>query len=625
VIDRLAAALADRYRVVRELGQGGMATVHLAEDLKHGRKVAIKVLRPELAAALGAERFLREIETTAGLRHPHILPLYDSGEAGGQLFYVMPLVEGESLRDRLRRERRLPVEDARRIAREVADALQYAHDRGIIHRDIKPENILLEGGHAVVADFGIAKAASAAAGGLTQTGLAIGTPAYMSPEQALADRALDGRSDLYSLGCVLFEMLTGAPPFVDQTPQRTLARRLTEPPPAAAASRPEVGAHLSGAVERALATDPSGRPATAAAFAQLIASSTDVPTPASTPTAAPRAPNRTVAFAALAAVGLSVIGVGLYLRRDRTAATLDSIVVLPFENRSNDPGADYISDGITETISSSLTRLANLKVIPTSVAYHYKGKAMDPRQVADELGVRAVLTGRVSQRGEDVTVGVELDDVRQGKQLWGQQYNRKLADLLAVQRDIAMEVSQRMRSGLDGADRQALARGSTDDPEAYQLYLKGIYSASQYTREGDRKGIEFFDRAIALDSNYAPAYAGLAFVWINGVDWFWPPREGAPKAREAARHALALDESLASAHLQLAIVSHWYDWDWATAEQEFRRAHELSPADPRVLAFFGWLLAPLGHADEAVAVARQGQQLDSVSAETNMMLGSVLV
>ncbi len=267
----LTTALADRYRIERELGQGGMATVYLAEDLRHKRRVAVKVLRSELAAALGAERFLREIETTANLRHPHILPLYDSGEACGFLYYVMPLIEGESLRDRLVRQKPLAIEDALLIAREVADALGYAHTRKVIHRDIKPENILLENGHAVVADFGIAKAVSSLdSGHLTQTGLAVGTPAYMSPEQVLADGALDGRSDLYSLGCVLFEMLTGDPPFAAATSQRTIARRLTEPPPIAEAIRPELGAYLSSVLQRILATEPANRPQTAAELARSL-------------------------------------------------------------------------------------------------------------------------------------------------------------------------------------------------------------------------------------------------------------------------------------------------------------------------------------------------------------------
>ncbi len=270
-LDRLKTALEDRYRLERELGQGGMATVYLARDLRHKRDVAIKVLRPDLAAALGPERFLREIETTANLRHPGILPLYDSGEANGFLFYVMPFVEGESLRDRMTREKQLPVEAALQFAREAAEALVYAHDRGVIHRDIKPENILLENGRAVVADFGIARAMSVLDGRhMTQTRLAVGTPAYMSPEQVLADSALDGRSDLYSLGCVLFEMLTGEPPFASSTTQRTIARRLTEPPPIAEASRPEVGAYLSGVVQRVLATEPANRHATAGEFAKSL-------------------------------------------------------------------------------------------------------------------------------------------------------------------------------------------------------------------------------------------------------------------------------------------------------------------------------------------------------------------
>jgi serine/threonine protein kinase len=367
---RLTAALADRYRIERELGQGGMATVYLAEDLKHRRKVAIKVLKPDLAAAVGAERFLREIETTANLRHPHILPLYDSGDARGFLYYVMPFIEGQSLRDRMGTGERIPVEDALQITREVADALGYAHTRGVIHRDIKPENILLEGGHAVVADFGIARAVSALdESHLTQTGLAVGTPAYMSPEQVLADASLDGRSDLYSLGCVLFEMLTGEAPFAAATPQRTIARRLTEPPPAPALGRPEISTQLSGAVQWVLATDPNDRPRTAAEFAHSL-STTWRTDPTQVVDSRPRTgtmptPGR------------------------RTATRAAGLVVLPFVNRSPDSGDEYFSDGLTEEIISDLAGIKALSVISRTSAMRFKGSDKDVRTIGRELGVRA--------------------------------------------------------------------------------------------------------------------------------------------------------------------------------------------------------------------------------------------
>src|ERR1041385_1602784 len=358
---RLAAALADRYRLERELGQGGMATVHLAEDLKHHRKVAVKVLRPELAAALGPERFLREIETTANLRHPHILPLYDSGEAGGFLFYVMPLVEGESLRNRIEREKQLQIEAALAIAREVADALGYAHSRGIIHRDIKPENILLEGGHAVVADFGIARAVSAAgAEQLTRTGMSIGTPSYMSPEQASGEPTLDGRSDLYALGCVLYEMLGGQPPFTGPTVESVIHQHLMVEPPSITNLRPTVPAAVAGALARVLAKNPADRFHPAAQFVQAFASTGASIT--ATATAHPKpSRSRTIPIGIGVAAGLLVVAAAGYLitRGTPAAAPLEPkrVVVATFENRSGDRSldplgamaADWIARGLVGT------------------------------------------------------------------------------------------------------------------------------------------------------------------------------------------------------------------------------------------------------------------------------------
>ncbi|HEX5631957.1 MAG TPA: serine/threonine-protein kinase, partial [Gemmatimonadales bacterium] len=380
--ERLRSALAERYRVERELGAGGMATVYLAEDLKHRRKVAIKVLRPELAAALGAERFLREIETTASLHHPHILPLFDSGTAEGWLYYVMPYVEGETLRDRISREGRLSLDETLQVAREVTDALGYAHGRGVIHRDIKPENILLSGGHALVADFGIAKAVGELGGArLTQTGLAVGTPAYMSPEQALGGVDLDARSDLFSLGCVVFEMLTGEPPYAAPTPQQAIARRLTESAPALAGLRPEVGAHLSGVMQRVLASDPSQRPESAAALRQLLSD-----------------PARAAADA--------IPGFG-----GRPA-----IAVLPFENRSGDPEQEFFVDGLAEDLVARLSMWRSFPVISRSATVACKGKAVDTKQLARELGARYVVQGSVRKAGSRVRIAAQLSDAATGRQ-----------------------------------------------------------------------------------------------------------------------------------------------------------------------------------------------------------------
>ena len=326
-----------------------------------------------------------------------------------------------------------------------------------------------------------------------------------------------------------------------------------------------------------------------------------------------------VAVLALAAVW------ALSRRAGVPSAAIDSIVVLPFENRGNNPDADYISDGITESISNSLTRLPGLKVIPISSAFHYKGKAMSAQQVGKELGVAAVLTGRVAQRGDSVTVSVELDDVQQGSQLWGTQYSRPLGDLLSVQRDITTELSHRLGSQRSGEDQQRLRSGSTDDPEAYQLYLKGNYFSSRLTQDGYEKATSYFKRALAIDSNYALAWDGLAFNYINAADWYTAPREALPLAQAAANRAVAIDSTLASAHLSLALLAQWYDWDWAVAERQYTRAIAMRPDDPRTHEFYAWMLATLGRYDEAVAEATRAHQLDPVSAEAANIRGFVLM
>src|SRR5687768_3023305 len=448
-MERLTAALADRYRIERELGQGGMATVYLAEDLKHHRKVAIKVLKPELTASLGQERFLREIETTANLRHPHILPLYDSGavrsghaepradgEAADSLYYVMPFVEGESLRDRLTRDRQLPIDDALRIAREVSDALSYAHARGIVHRDIKPENILLESGHAVVADFGIARAVRAAgAESLTGTGVAIGTPAYMSPEQASGDHDLDGRSDLYALGCVLYEMLAGQPPFTGPTVESIVRQHLVAAPPPVTNLRPAVPSTVLSALARALAKNPADRFNPVAQFADALRAGE----PFAIPAAAPPAPSASSPLASSpsasspprplprllrrfevigVAVALAAVAVFALWRRGAPptaqATPPTSIAVLPFESVGGDTANIYFAEGIADELTTALASVSGLRVAATSSAFTYRGKTVDAREVGRALHVATVLQGRVRRAGPAFRVSAQLTNAADG-------------------------------------------------------------------------------------------------------------------------------------------------------------------------------------------------------------------
>ncbi|HEY6118463.1 MAG TPA: tetratricopeptide repeat protein, partial [Pyrinomonadaceae bacterium] len=446
----------------------------------------------------------------------------------------------------------------------------------------------------------------------------------------------------------------------------SLNKIIREPAPPITEFRPDLPNHLQRIVRRCLAKDREDRYQTIRDVAielrelrrELEGAGIDstVPPLRSETTTEPRAGTQTVQTATGSAASLATpaassaeyivtgikqhklavaivvgalltgsIGLVVFTKTRGTTNAIESIAVLPFENRSNDPEADYISDGLTESINNSLTHLPNLKVIPHSVAFHYKGKPMDAQKFGDELRVSAVLVGRVVQRGDTLTISVELDDVRNGKQLWGEQYDRKVSDLLAVKSDIAREVSQRLRSQLSGEDEQKLKRGSTENPEAYQLYLKGNYYTSKLTKDGFQKGVECFNQAIAADPNYGLAYAGLAFNYFNSEDWFVPPHEAGPKAKEAALKALAIDSTLSDAHLALAVIAQWYEWDWTTAEREFKRAIELSPNEPRPHEWYSWFLAPLGRHEEALAEAKRAQQLDPVSAETNIFVGSVLV
>ena len=404
---RLRAVLADRYTIGRELGRGGMAIVFLAQDQKHHRQVAIKVLKPELAAALGRDRFLREIETAAGLNHPHILPLHDSGEADGFLYYVIPYIEGESLRDRLDRERQLPLDDALQIAREIADALSYAHTHNILHRDIKPGNILLSAGHSLVTDFGIARAITAPGGGqLTEVGTLVGTPAYMSPEQVDGSQYIDGRADIYSLGCVLFEMLVGEPPFRGSSLTAVIANRLSSPLPSPRAFRQLVPEAVDAAVRKAMADLPADRFATAAQFAEAL----DTPRPSGpTPVAVP----------------------------DR------SIAVLPFKNQSSDPESEYFSDGIAEEIINALAQLPGLQVAARTSSFAFKGKSADIAEVGAKLKVATVLDGSVRKAGNRVRITAQLVNVSDGYHLWSERYDSELDDVFAIQDHIARAIAQR--------------------------------------------------------------------------------------------------------------------------------------------------------------------------------------
>ena len=599
------------YEIIALLGAGGMGEVYRARDTRLHRDVAIK-----FSDAQFSERFEREAQAIAALNHPNICQIYDIGPN----YLVMELIEGAPIVSS-DRPQALPPADALRLGTQMAAALEAAHAKGIIHRDLKPANILVTpGGVVKLLDFGLAKQDLGSSSGdqtrtmdVTQAGIILGTPSYMSPEQAEGKPA-DARSDIFSFGTVFHEMLSGRRAFGGGSAAAIIGAVIYKEPEALTAP-PAVQAVVS----KCLAKSPDSRFQSATELRRALegASVWDV--------VIPHGKRRMMPVAIAAGLLLiACIAAGIYWMRSKTSA-IDSIAVLPLENRSNNADADYISDGITESVNNSLARLPNLRVVPHSVALHYKGKQVDAQKVGDELKVQSVLIGSVTPQGDGVMVNVELDDIRDGKELWGQQYNRKPADLLAVQNDIAREVSQRLNGQTSAATEQTMSKGSTGNPEAYQLYLKGKYYTDKLTKDGLAKGIDYFNRAIAIDPNYGLAYNGLAFNYINQDGWYMRGAEAGPKAKEAAQKALAIDPNDAGAHLALAIESQWYEWNWAVAESEFKRAIELSPNDAEAHGYYSWFLAPMGRGPEALVEAKRAQQLAPLSSLGNFYVASVLV
>jgi eukaryotic-like serine/threonine-protein kinase len=591
----VAERLADRYAIERELGRGGMATVYLATDLRHHRSVALKVLQPELAASLGTQRFLREIEVAAALTHPHIVPLHDSGETGEFLFYVMPFIEGESLRERLTRDGALPAADAIRIAREVAEALEYAHAHGVVHRDIKPENILLSSGHAVVSDFGIARAIGVAGGGqITEVGSAVGSPKYMSPEQVEGNPELDGRSDIYSLGCVLYEAVTGTTPFGGTTSVGMMVRRLMDTPPPMRSIRPEVTAGLEAVVKKAMARAPTERFATAAELA--------------------------IALGALEAGTSGSVAVAA---REEKA----SLAVLPFVNLSPDPENEYFSDGMTDELMSALAKLPGLRVAARTSSFAFKGKERDIRDIGQRLRVGTVLEGSVRKAGHRLRISAQLVDTGDGFQLWSETYERDLKDVFAVQDEIARTIATELKLKLLAGSEAALVRPVTSNLEAYTCYLQGRYFTQTRTPKGLKRGVTYFEQAIALDPSYARAYAGLAECWtLLGFVEFGdlPARDTLPKARAAAAKTLELDPTLGEAHIIRGIIAMIYEWEWDRAERELRHGLELKPDSPLGHTWYAIFLSSQGRFEQGIQQARIGEALDPLSLSIHLVVGRCL-
>jgi serine/threonine-protein kinase len=636
--DRLQAALVDRYRIDRELGQGGMATVYLAQDLKHDRPVALKVLREELQQALGAERFEREIRLAARLQHPHILTVLDSGADGGVLWFTMPYVEGESLRARLQRERQLSLRDAIRITREAAQALQYAHDHGIVHRDIKPDNILLtKDGSTLVADFGIARALEAGAPVLTQTGMSLGTPAYMSPEQASGDREVDARSDTYALGVVLYELLAGEAPFTGPTAQAIIAKRFSQAAPSIRASRPNVPENVDRAIQRALAMVPGDRFPTVAAFSEALEPAAVEPTVSlpATPAARPAAPHRRFAVSSALALGL-IIGAGLLFAWRRssgpqqnaaaTAATdaVTRLAVLPFENLGDTSDA-YFADGVTDAVRGKLISLPALQVIARGSSLQYRSSTKQPGEIAKELGVRYLLTGTVrwaknADGTSRVQVSPELVEIGPdgaASSRWQQPFDAPLTDVFKVQGDIAAKVTQAMRVALPGNTAAELVLAPTSSPAAYDAYLRGEAawnSGANTSPPALRAALARFQEAVKLDSTFAQAWSAVAttsaFLYTNSV----PTRQLARQSFAALERAEALDPNAVSTQIARFRYLGLVEQNTTTALAQIEAAAKASPNDAAILAALATAERSAGMWDEALRHYEAAAALDPRSA-----------
>jgi eukaryotic-like serine/threonine-protein kinase len=651
------------YQIERQLGQGGMGVVYLARDLQLGRPVALKLLQPRFTQdPERVRRFQQEARAASSLNHPNILTIYEVGQAGAVVsdvhFIAAEFVAGETLRARL--EGGPSLAEALDGARQIAAALAAAHEAGIVHRDIKPENVMVRpDGLVKVLDFGLAKlsrsnsdpyqTANRLSGAETRPGVVLGTVNYMSPEQARGER-VDARSDIFALGVVLYELAAGRRPFTGPTYNHVLVAIQEQAPP----PLPPAAAALQPVVDRMLAKLPAERYQTAAALRDELkilqqewetagkpkqpgAESVPPPRRRETGVTAEVIARTTTRHRVLAgfierrgrallllAVTLALIGGWIWLATRRSASrdgAINSIAVLPFANAGSDAQMDYLPDGITEGVIQSLSQLPGLRVMARSTVFTYKGREVDPRQVGATLNVRAVVTGSVLRQGERLIIRAELVDAADGGRLWGDEYQRATADLLALQEEIAREISEKLRLRLSGAAQPA--KRQTTDSEAYQLYLKGQYFYYQFTREGMEKALAHFRQAIARDPRYALAYAGIADVYAESSGQYLPPGEAMPQAKQAALTAIALDEALPEAHLSLALAKWWGDWNWAEAERELRRAIGLNPNFVNARAYYADFLARQKRFAEALHEARRAEETDPLSAHVGNMICNV--
>jgi len=648
-----------RYRVGRLIGAGGMGEVYLAEDETLNRKVALKILPVRYTQdEERVRRFQREARAASALNHPNIITIYEIGQDDSAHYMATEYIEGETLRERMAK-RRLNAGELLDVAAGVASALAAAHDAGIIHRDIKPENIMLRpDGYVKVLDFGLAKLADPqSALQDSSTGAVMGTLLYISPEQARGLQP-DSRSDLYSLGAVMYEMVTGQPPvrgdnFIDIA--FAIANEVPKPPSHFASGVPpdldriilkllekERGNRYASArqllgdlnalrreleFENKLNSSEMHRHFSAPGFEQQPTAQMTFPIMSRRRMAMPRAfrDSRIVVLMAIMIVALLATAAYTILKSTIFVDRIDSVAVLPFFNASGNPNSEYLSDGLTESIMDSLSQLPELQVVAHSTVFRYKGKNTDPLAVGRELHVRGVVTGRLIQRGNTVVVRASLTDVKRGTQVWGQQYDRNLADVVELQKDLSEEISSQLQPHLTGEERKMMSRRRPESNEAFQLYLKGQYFSTKFNdEEAIRKGIDYFNQSIERDPTYALAYAGLAAAYYNLSNLFMPPREAMPRVREAAERALALDDSLPQAHTTMALALVWYDWDFTNGEKEFRRAIALNANDADAHRMYGDFLAAMGRFDAALVEKRRAEQLDPLSVTASWDVGRTL-
>jgi eukaryotic-like serine/threonine-protein kinase len=657
-----------RYRIVKQIGAGGMGEVYLAHDIELERDVALKILGADVSTnAQRMQRFIQEAKTASALNHPNIITIHEVGQAEGLRFIATEYIKGENLRQRLLREP-LSLRECFDLALQVAAALSAAHEAKVVHRDIKPENIMQRpDGLVKVLDFGLAKLtektkettgqdpdASTRLQIKTEPGVVMGTVNYMSPEQARG-KEVDLRTDIWSFGVVLYEMWTGVMPFGGETASDVIATILKSEPAPLPADAP---AELQRIIRKALRKEPDERYQTVkdllldlkslqrelefaaeierSMSTQLKAGAVQTASvgadsaPVSEARTATAEAGRTVssaeylvagirqhklaAIAAIVLIAAGVIALAAYLRGPNHEVAIESIAVLPFANQNHDPDSDYLSDGLTESIINSLTQLPNLKVIARSSVFRYKGKETDPFAAGKEMNVRAVLTGRIMQRGDSIVISTELLDVRENKQLWGEQYSKKISDLLSIQRDIAREITGNLRLTLSGEERNRVVKHYTDNADAYQLYLKGRFYWNKRTEESYQKAIEYFRQAIEKDPNYALAYTGLAdcYSFLSGQG-IRSPQDVFPLAKEAAAKAIEIDSSLSEAHTSMAYVKLYYDWDWAAAESEYQQAIALNPNSSIPHHGYAYLLISAGRTEDAIKEIKKAEDLDPLS------------